>query len=164
MPEVQCTKFCTLQFITYPDVMYKVATAAILIQTRGVQRVFILENIMNEKTRGHCLRYVSRWKYSDIWTQWAWKVSVKQTEHCCPKPLKKMYETCLFKAWIYKNLTVSDYQSTVVLRHESFSSSSYGSPCSPKVDIYEGFSLHRYEDAIYPPIYHLEIVVGQSEL
>ena len=38
------TKFCTLQFITYPDVVYKVATAMILIQTRGVQSVFSLEN------------------------------------------------------------------------------------------------------------------------
>ena len=28
------TKICTLHFITYPDVVYKVATAAILIQTR----------------------------------------------------------------------------------------------------------------------------------
>ena len=43
MPEVQCTKFCTLRFKTYPDVVYKVATAAILIQTRGVQSVFSLE-------------------------------------------------------------------------------------------------------------------------
>ena len=47
MPEVQCTKFCTLHFlhllpsakfctlhfITYPDVVYKVTIAAILIQT-----------------------------------------------------------------------------------------------------------------------------------
>ena len=32
-----------LQLITYPDVMYKVATAAILIQTRGVQSLFSLE-------------------------------------------------------------------------------------------------------------------------
>ena len=40
---LQCTK-CTLHLITYPDVMYKVATAAILIQTRGVQSVFSLEN------------------------------------------------------------------------------------------------------------------------
>ena len=37
--------FCTLQFITCPDVVYKVATAAILIQTKGVQRVFSLENV-----------------------------------------------------------------------------------------------------------------------
>ena len=37
------TKFCTLQFITYPDVVYKVATAAILIQTISVQSVFSLE-------------------------------------------------------------------------------------------------------------------------
>ena len=43
MPEVQSTKFCTFQFITYPDVVYKVATAAILIQTRGVQSVLSLE-------------------------------------------------------------------------------------------------------------------------
>ena len=41
--KVQCTKFCTLHFITYPDVVYKVATAAFLIQTRGVQSVFSLE-------------------------------------------------------------------------------------------------------------------------
>ena len=38
------TNIFTLQFITYPDIMYKVATAAILIQTRGVQSVFSLEN------------------------------------------------------------------------------------------------------------------------
>ena len=31
--------------VRYPDVVYKVATAAILIQTRGVQSVFSLENI-----------------------------------------------------------------------------------------------------------------------
>ena len=35
--------FQLLQFITYPDVVYKVTTAAILIQTRGVQSVFSLE-------------------------------------------------------------------------------------------------------------------------
>ena len=43
--KVQCAKFCTLHFITYPDVGYKVATAAILIQTRGVQSVFSLEKV-----------------------------------------------------------------------------------------------------------------------
>ena len=57
MPDVQCTqlctlhfrhllpgkKMCTLYFITYPDVVYKVTTAAIIIQTRGVQSVFSLE-------------------------------------------------------------------------------------------------------------------------
>ena len=32
-----------LHFITYLDVVHKVATAAILIQTRGVQNVFSLE-------------------------------------------------------------------------------------------------------------------------
>ena len=42
---LQWTQFCTLQFITYPDVVYKVATTAILIQTRGVQSVFSLEMI-----------------------------------------------------------------------------------------------------------------------
>ena len=36
--------FCTLHFTTYPDVVYKVATAAILIQTSVVQSVFSLEN------------------------------------------------------------------------------------------------------------------------
>ena len=41
------TNIFTLQFITYPDIMYKVATAAILIQTRCVQRVFSLEKELN---------------------------------------------------------------------------------------------------------------------
>ena len=46
MPEVQCTNFAhcsALQFITYPDVVYKVTTATILIQIRGVQSVLSLE-------------------------------------------------------------------------------------------------------------------------
>ena len=34
--------------MTYPDVVYKVATAAILIQTMGVQRVFSLEKIFKQ--------------------------------------------------------------------------------------------------------------------
>ena len=34
----------TLHFITYPDVVYKVTTAAIFIQTRGVKCLFSLEN------------------------------------------------------------------------------------------------------------------------
>ena len=44
---VHCTSgiycLCTLHYITYPDVVYKVVTAAILIQTRGVQSVISLE-------------------------------------------------------------------------------------------------------------------------
>ena len=35
--------FCTMHLITYPDVVYKVATDAILIQTRCVQSVVSLE-------------------------------------------------------------------------------------------------------------------------
>ena len=35
---------CTMHLITYPDVMYKVAIDAILIQTRCVQSVVSLEN------------------------------------------------------------------------------------------------------------------------
>ena len=34
--------------LTYPDVLYKVATAAILIQTRGVQSVFSLEKSLTD--------------------------------------------------------------------------------------------------------------------
>ena len=39
----ECTKFCTMHLIAYPEVVYKVATDAILIQTRCVQSVVSLE-------------------------------------------------------------------------------------------------------------------------
>ena len=43
LPAFTAWYFCTLHVITYPDVVYKVATATILIQTRGIQSVLILE-------------------------------------------------------------------------------------------------------------------------
>ena len=39
----------TLQFITYSDVVFKVATTAILIQTRGVQSMFSMEKTINTR-------------------------------------------------------------------------------------------------------------------
>ena len=39
-------KLCTMHLITYPDVVYKVATDAILIQTRCVQSVVSLEMLI----------------------------------------------------------------------------------------------------------------------
>ena len=62
MQEVQCTKL--LHFITYPDVVYKVATATILIQTRGIQSVLILEKEVviwkNDSTNHFPLKFTGR--------------------------------------------------------------------------------------------------------
>ena len=43
MLQVHVQNFCTMHLIKYPDVVYKVANDAILIQTRCVQSVVSLE-------------------------------------------------------------------------------------------------------------------------
>ena len=58
---MQSTKFCTLHFITYPDVVYKVAIAAIFIQTRGVQSVFSQEIVITPRTIIN-LHQITEWK------------------------------------------------------------------------------------------------------
>ena len=46
MLQVHVQKFCTMHLIIYPDVVYKVAKDAILIQTRCVKSVVSLEKLL----------------------------------------------------------------------------------------------------------------------
>ena len=47
MLQVHVQNFCTMHLIKYPDVVYKVANDAILIQTRCVQSVVSLEKYIS---------------------------------------------------------------------------------------------------------------------
>ena len=89
---LQCTK-CTLHLITYPDVMYKAATAAILIQTRGVQSMFSLENAFFEQNMWLLFILWDR-KWLPAMTNFPWQLNdyrIFSVAACCH--LKKIFDS-----------------------------------------------------------------------
>ena len=58
--------------IVYPDIVYEVATAAIFIQTRGVQSVFSLENNVFSQSVKKCISFRNSYLYNEdkkvLWT------------------------------------------------------------------------------------------------
>ena len=106
-------QFCTLQFITYPDVVYKVATAAIFIKgfTKRVQpeNYYCLPEESNRIQKESMKRFfrASRRPATRYWKRWG--VAMKHISSCLEFWSKVWWSSDkVFKAWLIGDLLIFD--------------------------------------------------------